>query len=299
MEPELAQSRLDHVRTVEPILSALRTISLGTWQAALKRRPAAQAYAERLLTTLPALLPPVPAGRRTRRKKSRPRAKLVVVVVGSERGLCGRFNALVADRAEQHLSEQASAGIEAHLEVLGARASRILQRRGQPIARSTPLSATTLPPFRLARDLARDWLTRYEERRIDAVDLVYSAYRGAAQYEPVVSRLIPPRLPVDRRDGPDVPWPPPIIETDPRRLFVRVVEEWTSVTLYQLLLDSAAAEHSSRYQLMEAATQTAERLTAELTLIIQAARQEAITEEMQQLAAGAGLAGESDSEERT
>jgi F-type H+-transporting ATPase subunit gamma len=298
VDPELAQSRLDHVRTVEPILSALRTISLGSWQAALKRRPAAQAYAEQLLSMLPALLPHVHAGRRTRRKKSRPRTQLVVLAVGSERGLCGRFNALVADRAEQHLSEQASAGIEAQLEVLGARASRILQRRGQPIAHSTALPATTLPPFRLARDLAHDWLTRYEERRIDAVDLVYSAYRGAAQYEPVVSRLIPPRLPLNRRDGPDAPWPP-IVETDPRRLFVRVVEQWTSVTLYQLLLDSAAAEHSSRYQLMEAATQTAERLTAELTLVIQAARQEAITEEMQQLATGAGLVGEPDSEERT
>ncbi len=61
--------------------------------------------------------------------------------------------------------------------------------------------------------------------------------------------------------------------------------------LYGLLLDSAAAEHSTRYQLMESATQNAERLISELTRVVQTGRQKEITQEMQELAAGAGLIG--------
>ena len=61
------------------------------------------------------------------------------------------------------------------------------------------------------------------------------------------------------------------------------------------MLDSTAAEHSARYQLMEGATQNSNRLIDELTLALQAARQQAITVEMQELAAGAGLIGGAES----
>jgi F-type H+-transporting ATPase subunit gamma len=61
--------------------------------------------------------------------------------------------------------------------------------------------------------------------------------------------------------------------------------------MYRVLLDSAAAEHSARFQLMEGAAQNSNRLINELTLALQSARQHAITSEMQELASGAGLLG--------
>jgi F-type H+-transporting ATPase subunit gamma len=70
-----------------------------------------------------------------------------------------------------------------------------------------------------------------------------------------------------------------------------VVTLWTTTELYRVLLDSAASEHSARYQLMEGATQNANRLIDELALALQAVRQQAITAEMQELAVGAGLLG--------
>jgi F-type H+-transporting ATPase subunit gamma len=175
------------------------------------------------------------------------------------------------------------------LEALGTRVRRILRRHQQPLAWSGALSVTALPPYRLAFDLIRRWLTRYEEREVDAVDLVYNAYRGTARYEPTVARLIPPTLPTPEADV--LPWPPPIIETDPLSLYARIVEQWATVSLYGLLLDSAAAEHSARFQLLETSTQNIERLIDELTLAIQTARRQEITQEMQELAVGAGLIG--------
>jgi len=289
---ERAENRLDNIRTVEPILSALRTVSLGSWQAALKRKDSMRRYEERLAATLPALLPHLPADRRTARSplgEKEEEMRIAALVVGSERGLCGRFNAAVVKRAESYLAEQEADGAQVELMALGTRVCRFFQRRERPLAWSSALSVTALPHYRLAFDLTHGWLTRYEKRELDAVDLVYNAYHGTGRYEPTVARLIPPTLPAP---GPDtLPWPPPIIETDPLSLYARVVEQWAAISLYGLLLESAAAVHSARFQLMEAATQNAERLIDELTLTVQTARQQAITQEMQELAVGAGLVG--------
>jgi F-type H+-transporting ATPase subunit gamma len=253
------------------------------------------------------------------------------LVIGSERGLCGRFNVAVADEAERYLKQQTGRGLDVQLTTLGSRAQRVLHRRGYETAQAGALSVAALPPFSLGFELARAWLAAYERLELDAVDLIYNQYRGTGAYEPTVARLIPPTIPTDdvspapghgtsrpprgnaligsasqarplphhsgqvyhpaAREQNAEPWPPPIVETDPLSLYAAVVEQWAAVQLYEVLLDAAAAEHSTRFQLMEAATQNTDRLIDELTLTIQTARRQEITQEMAELAAGAGLIG--------
>ncbi len=298
---ERAQTRLDNIRTVEPILEALRTISLGGWKAAIKQAAGVREYADRLGAMLPSLAPHLPASRRVGHEQAPTPERIAVLVVGSERGLCGRFNAAVTERAERHVAEREAAGATVELMALGTQTMRILRRGGTSPAWSRATSVAALPPYSLALSLTRRWLARYEEHELDAVDLVYNAYRGTARYEPTTNRLIPwtlralvmgpshasPQTNATASEN----WPPPIVETDPVSLYTRIVEQWTATSLYGLLLDSAAAEHSTRFQLMEAASQNADRLITELTLAVQTARQQRITQEMQELAAGAGLVG--------
>jgi F-type H+-transporting ATPase subunit gamma len=301
IELDRAQARLQNIRSVQPILSALHTISLGSWQAALNRQGWVRRYMERLETLLPVVTAhlPSPISRRGGGKGE----GVAALVIGSERGLCGRFNAAVVERAETYL-----AGQEAKVELmaLGSRVRRILERHGHQLTWSGALSITALPPFELASYLSRHWLARYEARDLDAVELIYNAYRGLGSYEPVVVRLIPPSPPL----SPSHPSTrtcvstlgtgaggmkgrkiPTIIETDPLSLYTHMIEQWTTTRLYELLLESATAEHSTRYELMGAATQNADHLIDELTLAIQTTRQQAITQEMQELAAGAGMIG--------
>ncbi|MCR4405797.1 MAG: F0F1 ATP synthase subunit gamma [Anaerolineae bacterium] len=295
-----AQARLDNIRSVQPILSALRTISLGSWRMALRKRDDAHRYATRLEDMLPALWPHIRlTSHRELLPDQEPRQKMppsperiVVLVIGSERGLCGTFNTAVVGCAERHLAEL-PAGAQVELMVLGTRVSRIFHRRRQPLRWSGTLSMMALPDYRLALSLTRQWLARYQAHDLDAVDLVYNAYRGTVRYIPTVVRLIPPALPATEQAGNSSSelWPPPIIETDPVSLYTRLIEQWISASLYSLLLDSAAAEHSARFQLLEGATQNAKRLVTELMLVVQTARKQAITREMQDLAAGAGLIG--------
>jgi len=321
-EVERARERLENIRSVQPILNGLRTISLGSWQAALKRRSGVQTYAEQLKAMLPVLAPhlqtekgfvqrlrerlPLPASLSGRSNGESDGdqgtyARVEALVIGSERGLCGRFNVAIADEAEDYLQRQTGQVREVELHVLGSRAGRVLSRRGQEVVQAGTLSVTTLPPLSLAFELAGGWLTAYEEHEVDAVHIIYNAYRGTGTYEPTVTRLIPPQLPTDEGPAPRLegsprrnrtPWPPPIVDTDPMSLYATVVEQWAAVQLYEILLDSSAAEHSTRFQLMESATQNADQLVEELTLAIQTARRQEITQEMAELATGAGLLGE-------
>ena len=295
---ERAESRLKHIRTAMPILSALRTISLGSWRVALRQSASVRRYEERLATILALLVPHLPGRQRAELAAQRSGyqnvstlERVVVAVIGTERGLCGRFNARAVAYAEQHLAEQEATGVQIELVALGARASRILKRRQWPLAWSGSLSVATLPSYRMAFEVTSRWLRRYEEHELDAVDLVYNAYHGMGRYAPTVVRLIPPELPHGGPGSLDERWLPPIIETDLAGLYTRVIEQWTVVSLYERLLESAAAEHSARYQIMEEATQNANRLITGLTLAVQLARQHEITQEMQELAAGAGLIG--------
>jgi F-type H+-transporting ATPase subunit gamma len=295
---ERAEVRLKHIRTVVPILSALRTISLGSWRAALRQSASVRRYEGRLATILALLVPHLPGRQRAELAAQRSGyqsvstlERVVVAVIGTERGLCGRFNARAVTCAEQHLAEQEATGVQIELVAVGARASRILKRRQWPLAWSGSLSVATLPSYRMAFEVTSRWLRRYEEHELDAVDLVYNAYHGTGRYEPTVARLIPPELPHGGPGSLDECWLPPIIETDLAGLYTRVIEQWTVASLYERLLESAAAEHSARYQIMEEATQNANRLITGLTLAVQLARQHEITQEMQELAAGAGLIG--------
>jgi F-type H+-transporting ATPase subunit gamma len=323
-ELERAQERLENIRSVKPILSGLRTISLGSWQGALKRQTGVQDYAGRLRAMLPSLLPQLqarrtilaqlrarlfaytlqPANRGPRADRPTQPVRFEALVIGSERGLCGRFNVAVAEEAERYLKEHVAQGVDVHLRTLGSRAQRVLQRRGYETPQAGALSVTALPPFSLAFELASAWLAAYERQELDAVDLIHNGYRGTGAYKPTVTRLIPPRIVRDEAPRrapkgiepptarqPRGPWPPPIVETDPLSLYATVIEQWAAVQLHQVLLDSAAAEHSTRFQLMESATQNADRLIEELTLTIQTARRQQITQEMGELAAGAGLIG--------
>lgn len=293
-ELESASVRLSNVRTVEPILGALRTISLGSWHAVLTQQRHIRDYHRRLIHILAALWPAlqrVSRGVHILREPASVGDRVVLLAVGSERGLCGRFNASVSELVQEYLDGAQAKGFQVKLAVLGTRLVRLMRRAGRYPVWVRALSATALPPFRVAFELTGEFMTLYNQGTLDAVDVVYNVYQRMGDYRPAVVRLLPPSLPTVAPQVWEEIWPPPIIETDPLGLYGRIAEQYITLHLYELLLESAAAEHMVRYQLMEAALQNANRLIEELTLVVQSARRQAITREMQELAVGAGLLG--------
>jgi F-type H+-transporting ATPase subunit gamma len=283
---ERLNARLDNIEAVQPLLNAMRAISLSSRLLALNKARAAEAYHQDLQTILTLLLPRVPRSQRSPHLASHTSIAYVLLVVGTERGLCGAFNETIAAFADQVLTRHTAAGQEVRLMTLGTRIRSTLERWGRTGVWSGNLSATALPSYALAQQLATTWLADFRTRSISGVEVAYNAYRGLARYEPRCQQLLPP--PQRPEKHAQLLWPP-TIETDARQLLSRVAELWLSATLYGILLESAAAEHSARFQLLDGASQNADRLVEELKLFLQTARQEAITSELQDLAVGSGL----------
>jgi F-type H+-transporting ATPase subunit gamma len=283
--------RLENIRSVEPILNALRTIAMGNAKAALKRREWALAFAQQtgaILAYLPPGVWPSPAGAAADGDPER-QARVTTLVIGSERGLCGAFNRVLAEQAGRHLEQAARRGETVQLKAAGTAAARVLGRMGLRAERLLTTSTTALPTSGTADGLVRDWLAAYEAEELDRVDVLYNAYLGPGRFDARVLRLIPPQIP---RPAPDVFLEtayPPIIQTDPLGLIARVVVQQVSARLYACLLESAAAENSARYQILEDARLNIDRLTDDLEAEAAQARRQAITLEIQNLAVGSGL----------
>jgi len=297
-ELQKATSRLENIRSVKPILAALRTISLGSWQMARNRRRSIQAFSHRLLGLLPILVPHLvqrgmSKARRWARgdpQSARASGRAILLVVGSERGLVGGYNRALLESVWAFLEKREFGEIE--LMALGSRMVRILTQGGMVPSWSRALSLTRLPEYALAYGLVQEWLERYEAYDIDSVHIIYNADRGAGRYMSTSHRLLPPVLPehsLSTAGRMDPRFHEVIVETDPVSLYATVVQQWTATSLYGTLIEAALTEHAARYQLMESATQNADDLIEALMLIVQSARRQAITREMQELAVSAGL----------
>ena len=287
---ERVQTRLKNIRSVQPILSALRTISLGSWQTALKQKTVAEDYQHHLHQMLPTVLPELHLTLPAPPPMEPAQAGVhVLLIIGSERGLCGRFNLGVVEHAAANLAAGETEGDYGHVISIGSRLQRVLQRQSIPVTRSIPFPRQAGQVAELAHQLAHTWLAQYEAYQLDRVDVIYNTYQGLGRFTPTGIRLIPPGThPINQTPSGDFL---PIIETDPRQLAQRIISQLIAVHLTMTLQESAAAEHAMRFQLMESATQNIDRLIEELTMEVQAARRQSITAEMQALVAGAGMLG--------
>jgi F-type H+-transporting ATPase subunit gamma len=288
---ERSQTRLSNIRSVQPLLGALRTISLGSWQSSLRRQQNMKIYRSQFAMMLASLAPQIAA----QRKKmpggldwvATAENRKVAILIGSERGLVGRFNNTVLEHAQHYLDRQQQAGNQVQLWVLGSRPRRVLERRQIKIDWFQPLTTTALPSYEQAFAVVRRCMVFYQAGDIDAVDILFNAYRSPGVYRPTTIRLIPPQIDLEEESPANLY--PPIIETDPFQLYIRIIEQMVAIGFYERLLESTASEQSARFQLMEDATRNADRLIEEVTQSIQQANKQAITQEMQELAAGAGL----------
>jgi F-type H+-transporting ATPase subunit gamma len=286
---EGASTRLETVRAVEPLVNAMRNISMGSWQRAQDRRTEVQAYRQRLTTLHQLLLPHLPRWRAASPAAERRSDRIVLVLVGSERGLVGQFNRQLVQRLSRIHAEQASAGLRPETWALGARLTRILAQESHDVAWSHPLPGASLPSYDMALRVIRELLADYGADDLLRADVLFQRQASGGAYDPILLRLIPPDIGLDGAIPSADPWPPPIIDSDPLGLYARLAEQISATTLYECLIDSAVSEHAARFHLMEEASQNAARLIEELNWSIQAARREAITREMQDLAVGAGL----------
>ncbi len=212
----------------------------------------------------------------------RPAKKVLYVVLTSDRGLCGGFNANISKTAFRAAREAKENGVDAHFVTIGKKGRDFLTRRGVKIDHDFARIYDGLDLSK-ARQVA-DWLvSRFRRGEYDAIVLTYTQFKSAITQNVVSERLLP--LVVEESDH--VARPDFHFEPNQVGLLERLVPMYIEVSLYRALLDSQASEYGARMTAMDAATRNAKDMIGRLTLIYNRARQAAITKELMEIIGGA------------
>lgn len=288
MDSERIQNRLRNVQSVEPLLGAMRTISLGAWQIALRHLGDLESLGREYQLILAALMPHLLKERIEKQEhlSNSLLKRTVIVATGSERGLCGRLDQDLIDFLQGEISARQTD--ISQLIVFGGRLGKAVARQILQPTRIHAASSTSMPSYSTLLQLTKDLLLEFSSGKIDQVLVFYTAYKGPSSRFPAVLKFLPFEVELKEKED-QMDWPTPILETDPVKLFFRVYEQIAAMRLYEVFLQTKAAIHSARYQLMEESTKNAERILEELEILLQMERRQGITREMQELAISAGL----------
>ena len=240
--------------------------------------------------------------------------EVLLVVIGSDRGLAGGFNSQVNRAAERMLRDLESQGKHVELVTIGRKPRDYFRRRGVEIVaelagvnekidlgRADAIAAQLIDfyggaPTALTAGEAAAEGEAHDERpsmigrspdaegaRFDAVYLLYNEFKSAMTQLVQTEKLLPV-LPDDAMDDGVQDF---VYEPDQRALLDRLLPLYVQITVYRALLESVASEHGARMTAMDAATNNAKDMISKLTLVYNRARQAAITKELMEIIGGA------------
>ncbi len=280
--------RIDSVEKTQQITRAMRMVAGAKLRRAQEAIESARPYADRMTATLAEVAAakgdaehPLLEERETVRNSE-------LVVVTSDRGLCGAFNANVFKHAEAVIEERLAAGIGVTVTTAGKKISDYYKRhRRKLLGGDYPQEGWV--QFGQAVEIAERISQRYQAGEIDEVVLVYSEFKTTMTQTPRDVRLLPVVHDSGGAGGEAEEAQPLPYEIEPnaevllRTLVPRAVE----VEIYRVLLENQAGEHAARMTAMESATRNSQELVETLTLQFNRARQAAITNELVEIVSGA------------
>jgi F-type H+-transporting ATPase subunit gamma len=276
--------RTRSVKNTQQITKAMKMVSAAKLRRSQDAILSARPFARKMLEVLNSLATranpdahPLLAVREPRR--------IDVVIVTSDKGLCGSFNANILKAAEGFVKRTKADDLG--LQLVGKKARDYFRRRGYKIRREFVDIFRNLG-YDTAGAIARPIIERYSAPDspdgVDAVFLIYNEFKSVMQQDVVVERLLPlEKLHFERREE-ELDY---IYEPGPAAIYDAVIPRHVEYQLWRALLESAAAEHAARMTAMENATKNASELIDQLTLTMNKARQASITKEILEVVSGA------------
>ncbi len=209
-----------------------------------------------------------------------------VLVVSSNRGLCGGYNSNVLRLGVEHLDHLAGEGRATDVHVVGKKGTSYFEFLGREMDRRTT-DISDFPAFDQVEPIANDFLERFAAGTLDSVDVVFTRFISAGKQVPTVERLLPLAAQVaddGEAVGPTLEYE---FSPEPRQLLDELLPASFRIRLFQAFVDSAVSEQVARMVAMKAATDAAGDMIKRLTQQYNRARQTSITMELLDIVGGA------------
>ena len=285
------RTRIKSVRNTQKITKAMKLVSAAKLRraqdAVIRTRPYAQALDE-LLGSLAraraeAELPPHPL------MAVRPPQRIEVVLLTSDRGLCGGFNSNIIRRAQRFLVEEGPEHEHIQFSTIGRRGRDFARKRGIA-TRKDYVGFFGRLRFPMAKEVADDLIAEYTEHKLDAVYLLYNQFKSAIAQQITLAQLLPIVAPPQKEEqqtkGGFV-MPEHLYEPSRPLLLEHLIPKQLATQIWRALLESEASEHGARMTAMDSATKNASDMIGRLSLEYNRARQAAITKELMEIVSGA------------
>jgi F-type H+-transporting ATPase subunit gamma len=278
--------RITSVQSTMKITRAMELIAASRILKAQQRVEAARPYAERLTAAMEDVARQT-GGMAHPLLEERPNPRQAgVLVLTSDRGLAGAYNANALKRAEGVMDRARSRGLTPVVFAVGRKGQSYFRFRGIPLERVWT-GVSEVPPYEAAEEIGQAVIQAYQDGSIDELHAVYTDFRSAFTLRATDRRFLPIAPEEVTGRAPGQPSADYIFEPEPGEILGYLLPQYVTTKVYAAMLESAASENATRRRAMKAATDNAEELTKVLTRVANQARQTEITSEIMEIVGGA------------
>lgn len=281
------KKRISSTKSTRQITKAMKMVSAAKLRRAQEAVVAARPYANKLQQVIGSL------ARREDHEAhpllaQRGQRKALVVLVTSDRGLCGGFNGNVSKAVERHIRANPDGFEQLDLLLIGRKGNDYLKRRpGMNIFKVYEnFLGTGQVSYAPASLIGKELVELFESEQYDAVFLAYNAFRSAISQEPQITQLLPV-VPAAAESGAGEYQADYLYEPNVTEVLGQLLPKYVEVQLFRAFLESVASEHGARMSAMDSASKNATEMIGKLTLQYNRARQAAITKELMEIISGA------------
>ena len=283
------KNRMGAVATIGRITKTMQMIATAKFTSAAHRASSTKPYTERIrdlvlevsssASDYDSLLLTGP---------SEPKQRQLMLVITSDRGMCGAYNGNVLKAALQHVRASRERGIEVDIEVAGKKAINFFKFQKMELQEQYFLG--DVPAYEAVEKMASSFIRRYVEGQYDSVHIVYTQFISNARQQAVVSQLLPMSPPEADADGDSTESTGEVVydfQPSVDELLDDLLPLMAKTVLFQAFNDAAVSEHIMRMIAMKAATENSKEVGRALRQQFNRARQSQITTELTEIISGA------------
>jgi F-type H+-transporting ATPase subunit gamma len=274
--------RIRSVKNTQQITKAMKMVSAAKLRRAQDRAIASRPYADmmrRVLSNVAAAAAGNEEASRLPLLQVRDEKRIQVIVVSSDRGLAGAFNANLLRRVQRFIDERGAGSMQ--FEAVGRRGRDYFRRRGYTLS-GEHIGIIDRPSIEHAREIANKMIDLYSNAETDAVYIAVNEFKSAMAPNIVLRKMLPVEMP--EGGGEQVDY---IYEQRPEELLSELLPRYVEMSIYRAMLESNSAEHAARMTAMDTASSNAGDVIQSLTLNLNRVRQAAITREIIEIVSGA------------
>jgi len=277
------KTKIGGVKKTSQITSAMNMVAAAKLRGAQQKMESFRSYAEKFNATMGSLSSgmdsaqfPLMAAREVN--------SVELVVVTSDRGLCGSFNANVINTVEKLIKRYTDEGKKISLVCIGKKSRQKLKKTGL-IRKAYADIMSTFQMFN-ARTIAQEVADNFLAGGADHVEMVFSEFKSVSSQRPKALTLLP-ITPADSEEGATSGAGDYIYEPSPEQIMEVLQPLYLNVMVYHSMLEVSAGEHAARMTSMDNATKACSDMIHNLTLIYNKVRQGSITSELMDIVGGA------------